>query len=126
MSVSSHFMIPMSSASAAGTAFQRGRSRNARPLSHSEWEDFDSARRRTSLLTLLAIYAAGLGLVVFLYEGEDIGVILSAFFAHAIYMASRVAWAAARAQRVRTGLGTLVVATRARLVPLSATVFTLR
>lgn len=115
MSASSHFMIPMS------VAASRPRPKKAalapRPLNAAEWEALDASRRQASLLALLGIYVVGLGLVVMLYEGEDIGVILSAFLAHAIWMAARAMIAAMRRETVSTRLGTLVVHSRARLVP---------
>lgn len=120
MAASSHFMIPISATAS--------RPRNARPEADrrphgaaTDWEELDAARRRASLLALLAIYAAGLGLVVMLYEGEDIGVVLSAFFAHALYMAARGISATMRSQRITTRRGTLVIHARARLIPLLAT-----
>lgn len=124
MSASSHFMIPLSVAAsrprpAPARATSSTRS-DTRATAAVDWAELDAARRRASLLALLAIYAAGLGLVVILYEGEDIGVVLSAFFAHALYMAIRGIVAAVRAREIPTRLGTLVVQSRARLVPRAA------
>jgi hypothetical protein len=108
-------MIPISVA-----ASRPRKDRNASPArltSSEELAELDGARRRASLLSLLAIYTVGLGLTVLLYQGEDIGVLLSAFFAHAMVMATRALLAAKRACAVPTKLGTLVVHSRARLVP---------
>lgn len=127
MTASSHFMIPVS---ATASRPRTGRTENAERHAHfasqvgsrsTDWEELDAARRRASLLALLAIYAAGLGLVVMLYEGEDIGVVLSAFFAHALYMAARGMSATMRSQRIATRRGTLVIRSRARLIPLLTT-----
>lgn len=115
MSASSHFMIPLSVAASRprpAPIVRPERQTNAA----MDWAELDAARRRASLLALLAIYAAGLGLVVILYEGEDIGVVLSAFFAHALYMAIKGIFSALRAREIPTRLGTLVVQSRARLV----------
>lgn len=125
MSTSSHFMIPLSvAASRPRPAPARATIPDPRDQAAVDWAELDAARRRASLLALLAIYAAGLGLVVILYEGEDIGVVLSAFFAHALYMAIRGIVAAIRAREIPTRLGTLVVQSRARLVPAAATLRT--
>lgn len=124
MAASSHFMIPVSVATRRPERLRPAKphhpshptAQEARLFSAADWEELDAARRRASLLALLAIYATGLGLVIMLYEGEDIGVVLSAFFAHAIYMATRGILAAARNQRIRTSRGMLVIHDRARLV----------
>lgn len=122
MAASSHFMIPIS-ATASRPRSARPQADRRRPVAAAvpDWEELDAARRRASLLALLAIYAAGLGLVVMLYEGEDIGVVLSAFFAHALYMAARGIAATMRSQRIETRRGTLVMHARARFVPMLAT-----
>lgn len=129
MTASSHFMTPISAAASrprtartASTDHARTFASSSQVRSHAaDWEELDAARRRASLLALLAIYAAGLGLVVMLYEGEDIGVVLSAFFAHALYMAARGISATMRSQRIATRRGTLVIQSRVRLIPLLAT-----
>ncbi|MFO0673065.1 MAG: hypothetical protein U0235_26200 [Polyangiaceae bacterium] len=121
MSASSHFMIPMSVA--ASRPRPKAAALTPRPLNAAEWEALDASRRQASLLALLGIYVVGLGLVVMLYEGEDIGVILSAFLAHAIWMAARATTAAMRRQTISTRLGTLVVHSRARLVPVPARIY---
>jgi hypothetical protein len=118
MSASSHFAIPVSMPSlGARRPRTEPAAAAARSRTSTDWEELDAARRRASLLALLAIYAAGLGLVVMLYQGEDIGVVLSAFFAHAIYMAGRGLAAALRSRRIAMGRGTLVIHARARWVP---------
>ncbi len=117
MSASSHFMIPVSVAASRPRRDPRQVSRISQT---TDWEEFDGARRRASLLALLAIYTVGLALVIMLYQGEDIGVLLSAFFAHALLTAIRGVLAARRVVAIRTRLGTLIVHSRARLVPIRA------
>ena len=103
MSASSHFMIPMS---VAASRPRREPTRAARPLRTEDLEELDASRRRTSLLALLAIYTVGLGLVVMLTDGEDIGVLLSAFLAHAIWTGARAMMGALRRRTITTRLGT--------------------
>lgn len=113
MSASSHFLIPVSSTASRARSSAPPR----RPIQATDWAEFDEARRRTGLLSLLAVYAVGLALVVALYQGEDIGVLLSAFFAHALLTAVRALYAQVKECSVSTRLGTLVVNSRARLIP---------
>ena len=119
MSASSHFMIPISVAAARPQVERPRTQAEAAAPSGPDHLELDAARRRAALLSLLAIYAIGLGLVVLLYEGEDIGVVLSAFLAHALYMAARGIASAFRSTSVNTRVGTLVIHDRARLVPIA-------
>lgn len=115
MSASSHFMIPVSVAASRSSRAREPETFRSTRRTHAEWEELDGARRRASLLALLAIYTVGLAMVVLLYQGEDIGVLLSAFFAHAFVMAVKGAVAAHRTVTVPTRLGLLTVHSRARL-----------
>lgn len=82
-------------------------------------DDTELARRLLSLISLLGIYAVGLLLVTLVSDGPDIGVLLAALLAHAIFISCRSTVRVLQGRHSvvsATRRGIVVVARRARLI----------